>query len=176
MMERAVKAFNDGTFLNEFIPVPKDLTDTVAGFVGGDKQAELEAKEKANQEKYGYSNWYDFCVAEWGTKWDISPYEPVTLDGDRMTITFDSAWSPPINAYEKLVEMGFEIRAYYYECGMAFCGVWEDGYDDYYEISGMSSDEVADMLPEELDEMFYISGNIAEWEEENEEELDAEEK
>ena len=75
-------------------------------------------------------------------------------------MSFDSAWSPPTQAYEKLVDLGFSVRAYYYECGMGFCGIWDEGFDDYYEISGESADEVAEMLPEVLDEMFCISENI----------------
>ena len=170
MMARAVKSFNDGSFLNEFIPVPTDLNITAGRESDETAQKALEEKEKANQEKYGYSNWYDYCVNEWGTKWDIEPYEPVTLDEDgRLTMSFDSAWSPPTQAYEKLLDLGFSLRAYYYESGMGFCGIWEDGCDDYYEISGETADEVAEMLPEVLDEMFCISENIREWEEENQE-------
>jgi hypothetical protein len=170
MMARAVKSFNDGSFLNEFIPVPADLNITAGRESDENAQKALEEKEKTNLEKYGYANWYDYCVNEWGTKWDIEPYEPVTIQEDgRLTMSFDSAWSPPTQAYEKLLDLGFSLRAYYYESGMGFCGIWEDGCDDYYEISGESADEVAEMLPEVLDEMFCISENIREWEEENQE-------
>ena len=55
----------------------------------------------------------------------------------------------------------------YYEPGMCFAGVWEDGCDDYYDYSNMTSDEVQEELPVELDEAFGISEQIAEWEEEN---------
>jgi hypothetical protein len=170
MMARAVKSFNDGSFLNEFVPVPADLNITAGRESDENAQKALEDKEKANLEKYGYANWYDYCVNEWGTKWDIEPYEPVSLQEDGgITMSFDSAWSPPTQAYEKLVDLGFSLRAYYYESGMGFCGIWEDGCDDYYEISGETADEVAEMLPEVLDEMFCISENIREWEEENQE-------
>lgn len=170
MMARAVKSFNDGSFLAEFVPVPEDLR-IVAGYVGeGDAQKNLEEQEKANEAKYGYKNWYDYCVNEWGTKWDIEPYEPVTLQEDgRLTMSFDSAWSPPTQAYEKLLDLGFSVRAYYYESGMGFCGIWDEGFDDYYELNGMSGEDVAEMLPDELDDMFCISENIMEWEAENEE-------
>jgi hypothetical protein len=87
-----------------------------------------------------------------------------------LMLSFDSAWAPPCAAYEKLTEMGFRIRAMYYEGGMCFAGIWEDGNDDYYEYSGMDSTEVANTLPVELDEAFCISEQMAEWEEENAEE------
>jgi hypothetical protein len=35
---------------------------------------------------------------------------------------FDTAWAPPVNAYEKLVEMGFGVEAMYYEGGMGYAG------------------------------------------------------
>ena len=52
---------------------------------------------------------------------------------------------------------------------MAFAGVWEDGADDYYEYSGMNSDQIAEELPVELDECFCISEQVAEYEAENQE-------
>jgi hypothetical protein len=68
-------------------------------------------------------------------------------------------------AYEKMAEMGFDIRAMYYEPGMAFAGTWtNDGGDEYHEYGDMSSEQVAEELPEELDAEFGISEQIAEWE------------
>ena len=175
MIERARVAFNDGKLCNEFVPVPEPL-NIVAGRVGADgdpKQIELEAQEKLNLEKYGYDTWYDFCVNEWGTKWDVGGdgmIADVSPDG-RLTMSFDSAWSPPCNFYEKMVDLGFEVRAYYYESGMCFAGIWEDGIDDFYDLSDCSNaDEAEDTLPSILDEMFCISENMREYEEENAEE------
>ena len=171
MIERARKAFNGEGLLQEFIPVPQELRDTVSGSMGEDKREAHEAQQKANVEKYGYANWYDFCVNEWGTKWEIgADGNPAQDIPGGLMLGFDSAWSPPIAAYEKLLEMGFEIEAMYYEPGMAYAGVWENGHDDYYEYGGMSSEQIAKELPPELDEAFGISESAAEWEEENKEE------
>jgi hypothetical protein len=175
MLERARDALNRGEFLQEFIPVPQELK-IVAGRVGDatdPKQIELEAAEKRNIETYGYKTWYDFCVNEWGTKWDVGG-DGMTfceIENGRITAAFDSAWSPPTAAYEKLVELGFSVRAYYYEGGMNFAGIWEDGIDDYYELE-TSSEAVREQIPTVLDEMFCISEYMAEWEAENEENLD----
>ena len=168
MIERVRKAFNGEGLLQEFIPVPKELSDTVSGYVP--EQEALEAKQAANREKYGYSTWYDFCVNEWGTKWEIgADGNPAQDIPGGLMLGFESAWSPPIAAYEKLTEMGFRIRAMYYEPGMAYAGIWEDGNDDYYEYSGLDSTGIAETLPVELDEAFCISEQAAEWEEENQE-------
>jgi len=179
MIERAKTAFAEGKFLAEFCPVPKSL-HIVSGRVGAKgspEQNELEAQEKANRETHGYASWYDFCVSEWGTKWDIggddynAPYQETPND---VTMSFDSAWAPPLSAMAKLEELGFSVRLYYYEPGMCFAGIYEDGHDDYYEYGDMTSEQVAEELPSALDEMFCISESMAEWEEENKEEEDAE--
>ena len=168
MIDRAVDALNRGEFLNEFIAVPEDLK-IVAGRLGDEtEQKELEIKEELNRLTYGYTNWYDYCVGEWGTKWDVGNEGGQTRkDPNSVTCSFESAWSPPTRAYEKLLDLGFEVRAYYYEPGMAFAGIWNNGDDEFYEFGGMSAADVANEFPSELDEMFGISESMAEWEAEN---------
>jgi hypothetical protein len=174
-MYALVEAINEGKFCNFAIPVPQEL-HIVAGRVGDDSnpdQIALVEAEARNKEKYGFGTWYDFCVNQWGTKWDVDPYEPVEYDDQHdkhgITFGFDSAWSPPTGCFEALVEQGYSVRAYYYESGMCFAGVWEDGDDDFYELGSMSSQEVRDTLPEALDEMMGISETIANYEEEEDE-------
>jgi len=165
------RAFRQGRMLDYICPVPKDLTDTVAGSFGDDaQQAALEAQTARNVEKYGYGNWYDYCVSEWGTKWDCGERGGDTVYADKLGLNFESAWAPPIAAYEKMIEQGYEITAYYYEPGMAFVGKWEDGVDECYEYSGQNSRTVRNVIGDELDDMFSISESMAEYEEENEEE------
>ena len=171
MIERVRTAFNDGRLLAEFIPIPQSLK-IVAGCVGDpDEQKKLEEDTARNKEVHGYGNWYDYCVNEWGTKWDVgADGNPAQDIPGGLMLGFESAWAPPCGAYEKLTEQGFRIRAMYFEPGMAFAGVWEDGFDDYYEYGGMSSTEIAETLPAELDEAFGISEDVAQWEAENAEE------
>lgn len=171
MVKRAVKAFNKGEFLNEFIPVPTALHETVAGSYGDEeKQAALEAQTAHNRATYGYSNWYDFCTGEWGTKWDVGGNDGSVdkLDDNSVRLIFQSAWAPPTQAYYKLLELGFGVDARYYEPGAAFAGQFFDGSDESYDLSGMTADQVKEELPEELDEEFGISENMREWEEEEE--------
>jgi hypothetical protein len=171
MLVRAKDALDRGEFLNEFIPVPKDL-QIVAGRVGdGDEQRELERKTAENVEKYGYGNWYDYCVGEWGTKWDTGEAgnTDISPDGKILHTGFDTAWAPPIAAYEKLEALGFRVKAYYYEPGMGFAGIWEDGIDDCYSDWG-DSQGAKDTLPQDLDDCFGISESQAEWEAENQDE------
>jgi hypothetical protein len=171
-IERLAAAFADSGLCNAVIPVPQDLTDTVSGRLGnGDEQKALEAKTAANLEKYGYGNWYDYQIAKWGTKWDVT-CDSVEIDEDGLGFSgnFDSAWSPPVPIAEALAEQGFEVTLYYYEPGMGYCGKWEDGFDDYHEYSGETSDTVRAAIGDDLDDMFGISESIAEYEAENPEE------
>ena len=174
MIKRAAEALERGEFLAEFLPVPEQL-QIVAGSVGDpDEQRKLEAQTKRNVEELGYGNWYDYCVGEWGTKWDVGAdgSTDVHPDGKMLHTYFDSAWSPPVRAYEKLTELGFTVGAMYYEPGMAYCGTWDsETGDDEYNLEGMSSQQVIDEIPVELDEAFGISECIAEYEAEEEEEL-----
>ena len=169
MIERVRKGFNGAKGLfGELIPCPQELLDTVSGFMGEDQREAHEAQQKANIEKYGYATWYDHNVHEWGTKWDVgADGNPAQDIPGGLMLGFESAWSPPIAAYEKLTEMGFRIRAMYCEPGMAFAGIWDNGDDDFYEYGGLDSAGIAEALPPELDEAFCISESAAEWEEEN---------
>jgi len=174
MIQRAYDALERGEFLNEFIPVPQALKDTVSGSMGEDHREAHEAQQASNREKYGYSNWYDYCVGEWGTKWDVGGdgQSDIHPDGKMLHTSFDSAWSPPVNAYVKLEELGFGVNAMYYEGGMAYAGAYGDGNDEEINLEGMSADEIEQNYPE-LDEAFCISESMREYEAENQEELTA---
>jgi len=111
---------------------------------------------------------WEHSVNTWGTKWEVEGELDTIEDG--VILSFDSAWSPPIGLYEKLYTMGYEVTARYYEPGIAFAGTYENGTDECFDYSGMNSDEIAELLPEELDQYFGISEMVAQWEDENTEE------
>jgi hypothetical protein len=170
MIERAKKAFAEGKLLEEFCPVPKDL-HVVAGRVGSDEdpeQIKLEEDTARNIATHGYANWYDYCVNEWGTKWDVGG------DGDQasqdsptdLRMNFDSAWAPPTEAYAKLMEQGFEILAYYYEPGMNFVGKWDENGDDCYEIPE-TVEAIEEVIPSDIEQCFNLIENLIQWQEEN---------
>ena len=43
-----------------------------------------------NQRQYGATTWYDWCIQNWGTKWNA--YSP-SLDIETNTLVFETAWS-----------------------------------------------------------------------------------
>lgn len=168
MIQRAYTAMCKGEFLNEFFPCPPELHEHSA-------PVRDEGLAEQFMEKYGASDWYNWQVQNWGTKWDIGGDDGLIqrLDDNTLQASFDSAWAPPVQAYEKLCALGFEIKAYYDEPGMCFCGMVtgdEDFFDDeYYEYSGESSETVRDVIGEELDDFWNISETMANYEEEENE-------
>ena len=170
MIERAAKAMAAGSFLNEFFPCPPELHEHPSPM----RDEALASRFLA---EYGATDWYNWQVNNWGTKWDIGGDDGLMqkLDDNTLQASFDSAWAPPCEAYEKLIELGFYIKAYYNEPGMAFCGVWEGDkengfFDDYCEYSDTDSTTVREAIGAELDDFYGISETMAEYEGENEDE------
>ena len=71
-------------------------------------------------------------------------------------------------------ELGYNIEAWYLEEGMAFCGHFSDGGDDYYEYGGMSADDMENDLPEWAEEIFGLVTRTRDDEAEREDEEDDE--
>ena len=92
----------------------------------------------------------------------------VTDDGDGIfTFAFNSKWVPPLQVYKRLEELGFDVEAYYFESDAAFCGIRMNGEDFDFQVPVKSTD-VVKTIPGVLDEMFNISSDKAEHEEEEE--------
>lgn len=167
MIQRVVQAYENERLMQEFHPCPVELMDERSTTYGGPDKEQQDALRASNLERFGHANWYDWRVANWGTKWDIGDGgSEVAADGLSVRFSFDSAWSPPIQFYEKMEELGFTIDAFYYEPGMSFCGRYTDGSDGYIEIKG-NSDWVDANVPSEINEMFAVSETMSMWEEED---------
>jgi hypothetical protein len=140
-IQKLIDAFDQQEFCQAVIPVPEDVDST-----------------------------WDFCVNNWGTKWDVSIMEEADQDEDGLGFSgiFDTAWSPPLGIVQELERQGYEVVLRYYEPGMAFVGKWEAGYDEYYEYSGESSATVRLAIGDDLDDFFGISESLAEYEAEQE--------
>lgn len=147
MIKRMVDGFSEGRLFQEFVPCPQELLEGVS--------PAPEDKAEANMKKHGFADWYTWCLANWGTKWDISNdgFDPSIGDGDRSVfLSFDTAWGPPVQFYQRLEEdLGFRVNATYFEPGMAFVGEWSDGEDFEYKIDMDDLDGIPEHLAEEYD-------------------------
>ncbi len=93
-------------------------------------------------------DWYRWCYNNWGTKWDFGRdeyYDPAKIEDGKVTVSFNTAWSPPIQFYEKLVELDYNVRGSYFEPGMSYCGIWDNGVDNHIEYGGI--DDKRDIIP-----------------------------
>ena len=150
--------------LNAMAPMPKELEDTTAP-----------------SEEDGMPNWWNWRVNNWGTKWDISDEGLEYIDnGDGtacITGWFDSAWAPPIGAYDKFLDDmdNCSIEATYEEGGMDFAGIYNNGDDQYMDglsewceavVKGTCSLEDTPELFQKLDDEFELIENRREWIEE----------
>lgn len=71
------------------------------------------------------TDWYDWNVENWGTKWEI--YDVVDWDWiepTHLSYAFETAWSPPEPVIEKLAELypDIEITHTYSEMGAGYAG------------------------------------------------------
>lgn len=86
--------------LTVLFPVPEPLAIRAVFFsaeTDDPEYQELLKKYEANKEKYGHTTWYDWCIANWGTKWSprIEEWE-ISHYNDESTINanYETAWSP----------------------------------------------------------------------------------
>ncbi len=112
---------------------------------------------------------YAWSVDNWGTKWDITPFDWERYEDNCIRINFDSAWSPPTALYEFLEQEGWTVRALYHEPGMCFVGRWEECFDEYYEYDITDRESIED-LPQELVDFSGLMDEVDRYEEEQYEE------
>ena len=157
------KAKEDNALLQQLYPMPTQLEGTTS-------PAPKEGKVQPLVD--GHDNWYDWRVENWGTKWDVD-MDGLELSDDGTTITgwFDSAWAPPIHAYETFLTENEDcsISSLYYEGGMDFAGKWEDFQDMMVTPGDFTADEMEDPnsgLIYDINEQFNMSEFVREYEEE----------
>lgn len=60
----------------------------------------------SNIENYQFSNWYDWSIENWGTKWNVED-DCIVEYNEKLgnyQISFNTAWSMPIGIFEKFQE------------------------------------------------------------------------
>ena len=105
----------------ETTPVKKTYPEISAKYAKTEKEREKIMENKPEIRK---DSWWDWRVQNWGTKWQ--PMDPNIEQGNprHVQITFDSAWSPPIEWLNKVhidyPELKFKLE--FEEPGMNFYG------------------------------------------------------
>lgn len=142
-IRKVVEAFNEGSLMSAFVPEPHD-------------------------EQFDVDSWR---CANWGTTWDVGADElsgsVIAAEGaTEVAVSFYSAWQPPLNFYAAMEAQGFVVEAYYYESGCLFCGIYEEGKDDRFEIEEDSA-WARKHLPDILNKEMKIAASLEEMEAED---------
>ena len=156
--------------MNNLYPCPEDLTGYPSRH-GTIPDSDPDKERKlANVEKYDAVDWYDWCITNWGTKWadchtqKVDESETVDHSLKKVMFRFDSAWSPPVEAFDTIAmlfpKLMFDLR--YEEPGMCFQGfrIWGDGEQQGgADMDYMASGEmVYDQMDWDYDEYVTVLG------------------
>ena len=111
------------------------------------KPTDLEAYNDAKDKpQTGADHWYSWNIRNWGTKWDVRGVQ-ASESPESLGFGFDTAWSPPIEAIDKLAEQyptASITLDYTEEQGWGGTHEWEDGMGcdtDSYEYKCWECDE-----------------------------------
>ena len=117
-----------------------------------------------NPDAYRMPGWWDFRVSNWGTKWEIGlSRDQITFDRESLSISmsFDSAWSPPLGVYESATTQEWSVDAHYCEPGMDFIGYYTSAEGEMsFTLGSRSTTDAPDWLVEAYD---YEYDNIDEY-------------
>lgn len=171
-------------FISIHYPCPQELRDSTANFVNinnpipenwlnlvaegtwtqedydsrvAETLADVERK-KILIEKYGAKDWYDWCIAHWGTKWGACDlylgFTDNSNDTTEIELRYETAWGPALEAIEYISEKFPKLifSTFYREEGMGFQG--------YHKVAGgdVLNNESAEFIPSAEDYDYIMDG------------------
>ncbi len=162
-------AYKDGNPFDVFCKIPEELANVATGstvidgkiytrWTSGTLPSGKKAQVPITPEKdlemlelYGATDWYSWAQHNWGTKWGgYSCKEPQLhyKDGKAtIDLVFDSAWSPPRPAANKLMELHPNWTM------ETFCSEWGNNFFEVCDFADgeLMDTEVYDMSEFEID-------------------------
>lgn len=98
------------TNMDSILHVPPSSEDAFLRQRPDIDRSEFELGKQAfqNEMRYGATTWYDWCINNWGTKWNSYGYDYFDRS-DPSTIGFHTAWSAPHPIIEKLAKRYPEV-------------------------------------------------------------------
>ena len=140
---------NDEFSFNGTYPMPNTLNIT-----SGTHLSFIEKiKRYINIKLYGHDNWYNWSIANWGTKWDACEPHIDNNDINFFSVSFDTAWGPPIewidNIMQDFPDLCFELE--YDEPGMCFGGLLQAQYEVTWEDANWETDSASECCEGEVE-------------------------
>jgi len=104
---------------NKIIPMPKELDVTLKSIDPLTKEGQvLKKKYDDNLTNFGFKSWYDWCLKNWGTKWNS-----YSVDFHANIIRMNTAWYPPGPVIQELARLIHEdVRMTYVDEAYEFWG------------------------------------------------------
>ncbi len=96
----------------DLLHIPKQSEDAFLRIRTDIKSDEWELGRQAfqNQLQYGAPTWYEWCIRNWGTKWNACGYDDGTDYGTNCkALCFKTAWNAPIPVIEELARRFPEV-------------------------------------------------------------------
>lgn len=122
------------------------------------KTLELGRTAISNKHLYGARSWYDWCIRNWGTKWNAYDITVDRDEPDQVRICFCTAWTEPYPIFFELNEQYPDLDIYVEFANEDLgndCGYFQNG--DLYEPEGnavMYAAEVWGYTEEEVREWY----------------------
>jgi len=164
--------FTEGEFdFEKILPMPEALKGISSGFtnidgeqvslwreVDGESVAISVVEQAELVRDYGTASWYDWCVENWGTKWNAYETDIVYDGTTSIEFTFNTAWSMPIPIFEELsrrfTDLRFSVQAF--DEGWNFAAVGHFDHDGVFIDEEQANDEIYEEVygyaPEKYDE------------------------
>lgn len=103
-------------------------------------------------EETGYPTWYEWSIANWGTKWNSYDFREVSTEPKKLVFMFETAWSTPLPVFEQLAAkfpfLRFVADSFDEGWGWAAHGVGVDGgYEENLVEADKDSYEAAYGVP-----------------------------
>lgn len=112
---------------------------------------ELGKQYVENIKKYNFPQWYDWCVKNWGTKWNVEEDVDIVYDKniDEYDISFQTAWSVPTGIVKRYSELCEDDEEFYWE--------YEDeDYDGTHILRKINGEIIDTIVPECVNDNDYI--------------------
>ena len=130
----------DRRFFDFHTVIPKPAV--LEGTISPDRDHPQNRKAEAET---GFSNWYDWTIAKWGTKWGAYDYEERERDDGRFIFKFETAWSFPEPVFKMLAEqhpsLVFDVTSF--DEGWCFGAIGQfNGRSDFRAAKELATDEL----------------------------------
>ena len=131
--------------LNKLVPMPPELHSEKAYIGIVEVSDETQEGRMLLKEKYGFDNWSDWRMQNWGTKWDAEIGGIEIEEHEKLRFYFRTAYATPFYWFQKVamqfpnLKMKVTFGDYFSQvCGAIYCS---NGVAEYFRIPMVYRDE-----------------------------------